>query len=173
MKINKKIFNLTILGIFWGIFLGSFFHFTYKLSGNCSLVGLFSVVNESTWEHLKLAVFPLFFFSLIEYFSLGRSKKGFWSIKAVEIYLACFLIVTIFYGYKAILGRNYLFLDIGLFVFSVIMAKIVSYRLLIKKKFSGDDRLAIILIFVLIFALFFFTFSPPQLFLFKDPRKQP
>lgn len=151
--------------------MGSFFHFTYALSGNCPLVGFFSAVNESTWEHLKLAAFPLFFSSLIEYLSFGK-RKGFWSVKAIEIYLACLLIVVIFYGYKVILGRNNLFLDIGLFIFSVIIAKIVSYRLLIRKKFLGDDRLAIILIFVLIFAFFFFTFSPPQFFLFKDPRKQ-
>ena len=63
---RTKILKFEIIGVFFIIFLGAFLHFTFALSGNNKIVGIFSAVNESTWEHFKLAVFPAFFWLLIE-----------------------------------------------------------------------------------------------------------
>ena len=38
--------------------LGTLLHFAYDWSGQNTLVGLFTPVNESTWEHMKLIFFP-------------------------------------------------------------------------------------------------------------------
>jgi hypothetical protein len=70
----KKILKLEILGAFFIIFLGSLLHFTYKWSGRFWLVGIFSAVNESTWEHLKLAVFPATLWFLFEWRWLKKEK---------------------------------------------------------------------------------------------------
>ena len=37
---------------------GTLIHFLYGLSGEFFLVGLLAPVNESVWEHLKLALWP-------------------------------------------------------------------------------------------------------------------
>ena len=37
---------------------GTLLHFLYGLSGEFFLVGLLAPVNESVWEHLKLALWP-------------------------------------------------------------------------------------------------------------------
>lgn len=39
--------------------LGVVLHFTFEWSNNNILVGTFSPVNESIWEHLKLLFFPM------------------------------------------------------------------------------------------------------------------
>ena len=49
-KLIKVFVIMTILVLISGVLL----HFAYEWSGNNPLVGAFSAVNESTWEHLKL-----------------------------------------------------------------------------------------------------------------------
>ncbi|MEM4188473.1 MAG: DUF6512 family protein, partial [Candidatus Hadarchaeum sp.] len=62
---NKKLFYWTIAGTFFIIFFGSFLHFAFELSGNFRPLALIAAVNESTWEHLKLAFWPAFIFYAI------------------------------------------------------------------------------------------------------------
>lgn len=33
-------------------------HFMYDMSNHNKIIGLFSAVNESTWEHIKIALTP-------------------------------------------------------------------------------------------------------------------
>lgn len=56
MQQSFKVF--TVIGILFTMILGSLSHFFYGWSGDFFLVGLFSPVNESVWEHLKSAVLP-------------------------------------------------------------------------------------------------------------------
>ena len=56
--------------------IGTLLHFTYKLSNYNFFVGLFSAINESTWEHIKIGLTPLFLFYLWEYFKYQRFKKN-------------------------------------------------------------------------------------------------
>ena len=48
------ILNYELVGMVFIILLGSMSHFTFELSGFNPIVGAFSAVNESVWEHLKL-----------------------------------------------------------------------------------------------------------------------
>ena len=60
----------TRLNLFRFIFisiLGVLLHFTYEWSGDNPAIGLFSAVNESTWEHLKLIFFPMLLLTMIEF----------------------------------------------------------------------------------------------------------
>lgn len=38
--------------------VGTLFHFLYDWSNHNKIVGLFAAVNESTWEHIKIALTP-------------------------------------------------------------------------------------------------------------------
>lgn len=53
VKTRLNLFRFIFISI-----LGVLLHFTYEWSGDNPAVGLFSAVNESTWEHLKLIFFP-------------------------------------------------------------------------------------------------------------------
>jgi hypothetical protein len=61
MKRNKKVLISTIIAFLVATAFGVFLHFTFELSGKNYFVALFSPVNESIWEHLKLLFFPFLF----------------------------------------------------------------------------------------------------------------
>ena len=71
----NKVLRYEIVGIAFIVFLGSFLHFTYELSGFNQVVAAFSAVNESTWEHLKLSVFPALIYAALEFFLLKNPKN--------------------------------------------------------------------------------------------------
>ena len=61
----KKIRNFQIFSIVLAFVLGTLLHFTYKLSGENKIVAVFSSINESVWEHLKLLYFPMLLSTII------------------------------------------------------------------------------------------------------------
>jgi len=62
---SNKILKFQIFSAIFAIILGTILHFTYEWSGGNAFVGTFSSVNESTWEHLKLAFFPMLLTAII------------------------------------------------------------------------------------------------------------
>ena len=68
MKFQKSVFKFQIISTIFVIIFGTLLHFTYNWSNNNSLIGAFSAVNESTWEHLKLLFFPMLITIIIGYF---------------------------------------------------------------------------------------------------------
>jgi hypothetical protein len=67
---NRKILTYEIIGMAFIIILGSLLHFTFELSGDQPIVGVFSAVNVSGWDRLKLAFWPALLFGLIEFMAL-------------------------------------------------------------------------------------------------------
>ena len=57
--------------------LGTFLHFLFDLTGENAVSALFSAVNESIWEHLKLIYYPMLLFALWEYFVWGKERPDF------------------------------------------------------------------------------------------------
>ena len=72
----KKLNVFTAAGGIFVLLLGTAAHFFYDLSGENFLVGMFSPINESTWEHMKLAFFPMLLFSVGAQFFLGKEYSG-------------------------------------------------------------------------------------------------
>lgn len=156
------------------IILGSFLHFSYKISNENILVSLVSATNESVFEHLKLLFFPILFFSIIEYFIFGINIPNFIPIKSISLLLGMFIIIAGFYTYSGIIGRNYLIADISLFIISICISYFFSYNMFQTTYFSSysDNVYSIILVILLTISFFAFTFSPPKIGLFKDPSKE-
>ena len=72
MENRNKILIFQIVSTIFIIILGTILHFTFKWSNKNPLVGSFSAVNESTWEHLKLLFFPMLITTIIGYFLYRR-----------------------------------------------------------------------------------------------------
>jgi hypothetical protein len=72
-----------MIGIIFIIVLGSNLHFTFEWSGSQAVVGVFSAVNESVWEHLKLGFWPAVVFALIEFKYLKKLTNNFLFAKTV------------------------------------------------------------------------------------------
>ncbi len=168
---KRTILAYEILGMVFIILLGSALHFTFEFSGNQPLVGIFSAVNESVWEHLKLAFWPTLLFTLIEYVPL--MKKGadnFALAKTVGVYSMIIIIPIVFYSYTAFTAESILAVDISTFAIAVVIGQIASYELLTRTKASPNlTKISILAFAVLTIAFVAFTFDPPRLGLFQDP----
>ena len=58
---------LEIIGTIFIIIVGCLSHFLYDLTNHNKIIGYLAAVNESTWEHLKLVIFPTFLWLIVEY----------------------------------------------------------------------------------------------------------
>lgn len=148
---------------------GSILHFAYGWSNQKRAVGIFTPINESTWEHLKLLFYPCSIVSLIEYFFFGWKIQGFLFARLSGILLGMLLIVVFFYTYSGIIGRNYLIMDIFSFLLGVGTAYFSSHQMLLNHIGKDFSYLGWILLFLLTILFTCFTFSPPHFALFKDP----
>ena len=165
----------TRLNLFRFIFisiLGVLLHFTYEWSGDNLAVGLFSAVNESTWEHLKLIFFPMLLLTLIEFLLAHIKEKplpgNYLPARTIGILSGMVFIVVIFYTLNGILGRNYEFLNIALYFAGVVYALRTENRLE-SRQMCINDYVAMTILAILAVAFFAFTNYPPELGIFADP----
>jgi hypothetical protein len=167
---RKSVLKWEITGFFFIVVVGSLLHFVFEWTGRLEWVALFAAVNESIWEHLKLAFFPSFIFALIEYPFIRNKVKNFSVAKTLSFYVMPLVIVVLFYLYLIIFRKDSLFWDIFIFVVSIGIGQIVSYKVLVSKELSKTVRSIFkVLFLVILIAFLFFTYLPPHNFLFKDP----
>jgi hypothetical protein len=168
---SKKIRLWEMFGILFIFLIGAFLHFTFELGGGLRPLALISAVNESVWEHLKIAFWPAFVWGIIEFFAIRKKVKNFFFAKAISFLLIPVIITAIFYSYTHFTGNSILAVDITTFFVSIAVAQIVGYRLmLIRKSYPALNILGGILIIITLAAFSLFTFYPPKFFLFKDPQ---
>ena len=168
---RKAVLIYELIGMVFIIILGGVLHFTFEWSDNQPIVGVFSAVNESVWEHLKLAFWPALLFMLIEYVLLKKTANNFAFAKTTGVYLIVIIIPIVFYSYTAITGKSIFVVDISTFVVAVIIGQLSSYKLLTYKKLSENlNRVSLIALVVLGLVFVLFTFYPPQLPIFRDPN---
>jgi len=145
-------------------------HFVFEWSGRRIPLALISAVNESTWEHLKLAFFPTFFFSIIEYRFLKGRANNFILAKTVSLYVIPISIVALFYLYLWILGHDSLFLDIAIFILSIGIGQFVSYKILTYRKLPKTYEIcSLFFLFLILLAFILLTYFPPHIEIFRDP----
>ena len=152
------------------IVIGTLLHFTYKWSGYNPIVGIFSAVNESQWEHFKLGVWPALIYAIIEYPFIKDCVNNYIIAKTISIYSIPIIIYILFNLYTAIIGTHILVVDIGIFILSAIVSQLISYSIL-TLGYQLPTILSVISMYLLKLLLLFFilfTFFPPKLPVFKD-----
>mgnify|MGYP006172940953 FL=1 len=150
---------------------GSLLHFAWQWSGRSPIVGIFAAMNESTWEHLKLAFWPALAVALIQRRVYGH-PQGWLGATVLRVLVPPILIVLFFYGYVALTGRNYLLLDIAIFVVAVVVGEILGDAVMwMRSGFAMRvSALATLVLSVLAFATL--SFRPPAFFLFDVPTQE-
>jgi hypothetical protein len=150
--------------------LGGMLHFTFEWSGYNPVVGVFSAVNESVWEHLKLGFWPALLYMIIEYRRIRKDVNNFFVAKTVVAYAITAIIPSIFYSYTLFTGESIFVIDILSFIVAVIIGQYLSYRLLVHKQLSPSlEKIALAALLLLAIAFIVFTFIPPHLPPFQDP----
>ena len=155
-------FSLTAL-------FGTLLHFLYDWTNGNVFASLFSGVNESTWEHMKLMYFPLFLFALIQS-RFFKDVRSFWCVKLTGTLTALTLIPVLFYTYNGAFGTSPDWINITIFFVTAAIAFLLETRLFKRENTKCKHPLLAFLILCAIGVLFvIFTFSPPEIPLLKDP----
>ncbi len=149
--------------------LGTLLHFLYDLTGS-TVAALFSGVNESTWEHMKLLFFPMLLFAIIESFFIGKDFESFWCIKLKGTVLGLVMIPVLFYTLRGIFGTTPDWINIGIFFVSAAVAFIYETKQLKKGTMPcAADKAAFAALCIIAVLFWVFTFMPPEIPLFQDP----
>ncbi len=156
-----------LIGFLFVTILGTLSHFLYEWSGHNSLVGLFTPMNESTWEHMKLLFFPMLLYIPIASHFLKSNYPDIANALAIGLLAGTLFIPVFFYTYSGILGFTVMPLDIASFYVSVLISFLTAYRLALANN-SLNNRI-FIFVFILALCFIFFTYTPPGLAIFKNP----
>ncbi len=160
-----QLFGFSIVGVF-----GTLLHFLYDWTDGNRIVGLFSAVNESIWEHMKLLFFPMIIFAAIESFYFGNDYDNFWCSKLFGILIGLITIPILYYSYTGVLGASADWFNILIFFISAALTFYIETKI-ISSSFVCPLSPAVSKIILTIIGILFivFTFIPPQIPLFEDP----
>lgn len=150
--------------------VGSLLHFTYDWSKENKFVAIFAAVNESTWEHIKLALSGIFLCTLVDVWFLGENPN-YWLARSVSFVVPVVVIPLLFYGYRSFVKHSILPVDISIFVVAAFLSTLVFVEVLqLPAVGEWSQILSMIISIVIIAAYLLLTRFPlHHNFLFKDP----
>ena len=151
--------------------LGTLLHFSFDWTGGSMIAALFSAVNESIWEHLKLLFYPMILVAVVEYIVWGKEWAHFWCIKLLGALLGLGVIPVIYYTYTGISGVNADWFNIAIFFLAAAVVYWTETKLFARNlgcSISGRVAVGVLVLMGLLFTVF--TFWPPEIPLFQDPR---
>ena len=164
--------RIQLWGLVGTILMGLAFHEVYKMSGFTPL-GLISPVNESKWEHWKMAYTPMLILGAVEYARLRRIPGKRWPnyLTALAAGILVFQVST--FGlielWELAIGESHLPVHMATFLLGAGLGHGVKYRLLRQKESSRIFSQLGLVLLILQLALFaWFTFDPPRLDYFRD-----
>ena len=157
----------------WGFIgitlIGMLLHNAYAWTSPFPLFALIAPVNESVWEHLKMAYWAVLIYGMLERrISNHRPGNLAPSLALGSTFLAVF-IVMVFYSYTYFSGKSILWADISTFIAGAFVSQWLICRVQRADEMSGTVRMAS-LVYLAAVALVFvlFTYHPPRMDLFTD-----
>lgn len=144
------------------VLAGCLLHFLYQWWPN-PITALFSPVNESLWEHLKLIFWP--YLSAALFLNLGR--PGGIRPWLLTLPLLCALMLVLGWLYHVSLGGEAMWVDLLLYLLLLVLGFWIPTRF--SGPFQGARWLLPAAITVLLGgSIVWFTLWPPELLLFRD-----
>lgn len=166
---RKLIIVYSVAGALFVAITGTLAHFIYDWTMQNKIIGLFTAVNESTWEHMKLIFFPMLLFALFIYVKLHKKvPEALPSILIAEL-AGTWLIPVLFYTYTGILGFMITAVNLIIFYVSVLISYLLFYFITVKYNLCKLNILLYLIITIFICMFFMFTYDPPELGIFIDP----
>lgn len=167
---EQRISRWQLAGFLFTSAAGTFLHFLFDLTGGSAVAALFSAVNESIWEHIKLIYYPMLIFALFQWRAWGKEAAGFWCVKLKGVLLAMVLIPALYYTYTGALGLSADWFNVTIFF---VVAAAVFYMEMVQLRENRGCRMPGWTAFALLLAIgalfVWFTFKTPRIPLFRDP----
>ena len=150
--------------------LGTILHFTHNWFKNGILLHIFSAVNESTWEHMKLLVFPTLVVLILQYILLKDIYSNILNSILILYLVEIFTIPLLYEPLRIVFKRVHFLISILIFYIAILLGIYSQYIVLSKSIYILNEYISLILIFVLTTLFAIFTYIPPKIFLFRDPN---
>ena len=168
---RKRRLGWGTVGFLWAAAAGTLLQFVYEWSGGSIAAAVFSGVNESVWEHMKLLVMPVFLFTAAQMWAQGESLPNLPAVRAASLTAGVFIIPVLYYTYTGALGFRVLWVDMGIFYLAAALTFWLDGRLVRTGRFSSvwAQVLGIAALWALVFVFVWCTFRPPHLPLWQDP----
>ncbi len=158
------IISFLILSVF-----GTLLHFTHGWLKNGVLLHIFSAVNESTWEHMKLLVAPTILVMVFQYIFLNSEYTNIINGILILYIVEIVSIPLIFEPLRLILKKVPFIFTILIFYIAIILGLFVEYLILKNRISIFSESLSLVLILLITLKFSIFTYFPPKHFLFRDP----
>ena len=167
-----------VLTSLWAIvplgILGSLLHFLFDWSKHNRFVAVIAAVNESYWEHIKIAVWPVLLLQLCLFTVGGFQLPSFIPAATIALYSIPIAMTGLVFLYKAFSKRNILWVDISIFFLVVAIAQAIFVLLLQELNPSvGLSLISVGFLAGLVVAFLRFTSRPPrETDVFIDPTNK-
>lgn len=150
------------------VLLGSLNHFVYDWSGGDYVAGLLFAANESVWEHIKLALFPMLVFATVGGVFLSKKVNNyFFAVFCAMIVMISFIIIS-FFGYTFFSRKAILPIDIIIFIAAIALGYATAYHIFFTKSVGWLNALSVIGIIALWVAFLVLTYHAPKFFIFEE-----
>lgn len=158
----------TIVSTSWWMILplsiiGSLLHFVFDWTRHNRIAAIFSAVNESYWEHIKIAIWPTVLLQIVLFAAGGYQNLSFIPAATIALYSLPVSMLGIVFLYKSITKRNILWLDIASFF--VIIAVAQTLFVLVLEQLDASWVTVVLAGFFLVgllIASLRFTLRPPN-----------
>ncbi len=135
---SKNYNKFVLFGIIFTFILGTLLHFVYEWSGSNVIVGIFSPVNESVWEHLKLLYFPMSLWLLLGYSKFGKNNCNYLFSAIIGFLCGAVSIPLLFYLYTFFTQKSILIVDIIIFIIGICISFLVMAFIYKTTHFDAD-----------------------------------
>lgn len=167
---DRRIVRWELYGILFIIGFGTTLHFWFAWTGYWRPMAVVAAVNESTWEHFKMAFWPGLMVGILEYLTWGKERRDFFVAKFLGLLAMPIITMILFYGYTSIWHHS-LPADIAVFVASVAGGQLISLFIFRKEiDWPGFVRpVAAVGLVVMTLAFATQSYFPRKGFLFEHP----
>lgn len=164
-----SLFMIVPLGLF-----GSVLHFLFDWTKHNRFMAFFSAVNESYWEHIKIAIWPALLLQVMLFSLGGYELLSFVPAATISLYSIPVSMVGLVFVYKWFTKRNILWLDISIFFVCIAIAQSIFVLILEQlAPTTGTVVISGLFLMGLVVAFLLFTFRPPkEPDMFLDPIKK-
>ena len=165
---NKK--KLKIISTIIAFLLCFPLHFLYDKFPNF-ITSIFSPVNESIWEHMKILFTSILFTGVLQKIYVTTKHLNYNNIclsNFIAALLSIPIFLSIFLPIYNIIGEN-MIITIIIMLITIIIAEYISYIIMNKQEHKLEkDTVIFAIITYIIFTLL--TYYPPNINIFTDPK---
>lgn len=158
------ILSFLILTIF-----GFLSHFTHGWFKKGILLHIFSALNESTWEHMKMLVAPTILVGILQHIFLREEYINLLNSILILLTVELVTMPLIYETLKRLVKKVPFPITILIFFLSIIFGLITENVILTKDIVILPEIWSLILILIIVCTFGIFSYYPPKVPLFRDP----